>query len=216
MQAHAYVAVDVVIFAVAGDRLETLLVEIHDGPFAGGWAFPGGLVGVGESLERVAMRELGAVTGREDVYLEQLRTFGDPQRDPGARVVSTAYFALLPTKVEPRIAPRYARAAWFPTRRLPALAYDHEEMARLALERLRAKLGYSNIVYGLLPREFTLGQLQEIYEIILARPLDRRNFRRKILASGLLVPLGRQRRGAHRPATLYRFTRRTPTIVEML
>src|SRR5262245_56860941 len=161
-QAHAYIAVDVVVFAVDGNRLETLLVKIRDGVFAGRWAFPGGLVGVGESLEQVARRELGAVTGKSNVYLEQLRTFGEPDRDSGARVVSTAYVALLPRKLAPRAVERYADAAWFPMQRLPALAYDHDEMVRFAIERLRAKLAYSNIVYGLLPPEFTLGQLQEI------------------------------------------------------
>jgi 8-oxo-dGTP diphosphatase len=215
-QAHAAIAVDVVIFAVGGDCLDTLLVKVRDGSFAGRWAFPGSRVGVGESLEEVARRELDAVTAESGVYLEQLFTFGDPSRDPSARVVSTAYLALLPTEVAPRTPGRYAEATWFPVSRLPPLAYDHDAMARRALERLRAKLAYSNIVYGLLPGEFTLGQLQEMYEIILGRALDRRNFRRKILASGLLRAVGRQRRGAHRPASLYRFRRRAPTIVEML
>jgi 8-oxo-dGTP diphosphatase len=122
----------------------------------------------------------------------------------------------MPRREEPRVSERYAGASWFAVDRLPGLAYDHDEMARAALERLRAKLGYSNIVYGLLAAEFTLGELQEVYEIILGRRLDRRNFRKKILASGLLRALSRQRRGAHRPATLYRFTRRRPMIVEML
>ena len=215
-QAHAAIAVDVVIFAVGGDRLDTLLVKVRDGSFAGRWAFPGSLVGIGESLEEVARRELGLVTGESGVYLEQLFTFGDPGRDPSARVVSTAYLALLPAEVAPRATGRYAEATWFPVARLPPLAYDHDAMAGRALERLRAKLAYSNIVYGLLPGEFTLGQLQEMYEIILGRALDRRNFRRKILGSGLLRAVGRQRRGAHRPASLYRFRRRAPTIVEML
>jgi 8-oxo-dGTP diphosphatase len=215
-RAHAYIAVDVVIFTIDGGKLATLLVKIREGAFAGRWAFPGSLVRADESLEEVAIRELGAITGRSDVVLEQLRTFGDRDRDPQARVVSTAYLALLSEKSPPRVAERYADAAWLPAGALPSLAYDHDEMARRAVERLRAKLAYSNIVYGLLPAEFTLGQLQEVYEIILGRGLDRRNFRKKILATGLLRALARQRRGAHRPATLYRFVRRRPMIVEML
>lgn len=185
--------------------------------FAGRWAFPGSLVGVGESLEEVAARELRSLTGLDDVYLEQLRTFGDPGRDPQARVVSTAYFGLAPAAGRLQSAPRYAEASVFPVRHLPApLAYDHASMAACALDRLRSKLAYSNIVYGLLAVEFTLSELQEVYELILGRSLDRRNFRKKILSTGLLRPLAKQRRGPHRPATLYRFSRRRPTIVEML
>jgi 8-oxo-dGTP diphosphatase len=216
MQAHAFIAVDVVIFTIDAGALATLLVKIREGPFAGRWAFPGSLVGVDESLEEVAVRELRAITGRADIYLEQLRTFGDRDRDPQARVVSTAYLGLMPRREDPQVSERYAGASWFRVDRLPQLAYDHDEMARAAVERLRAKLGYTNIVYGLLAPEFTLGELQGAYEIILGRRLDRRNFRKKLLASGLLRALSRQRRGAHRPAMLYRFTRRRPMIVEML
>lgn len=215
-QAYPYVAVDIVIFTVDAGELKMLLVQVRDGPFAGRWAFPGGLVGLDESLEVAARRELSARTGLGDIYLEQLRTFGDPGRDPGARVVSTAYFALVPAKDLVVGNGKYADVAWFAAARLPALAYDHAAIARAALERLRAKLAYTNIVYGLLPPEFTLGELQAIYEIILARRLDRRNFRKKILAVGLLRRLPRQRRGAHRPAALYRFAARRPVVIEML
>jgi 8-oxo-dGTP diphosphatase len=215
-QAHAYLAVDVIVMTVAARELVALLVKVGEGPFAGRWAFPGGLVGLGESLEQAARRELNAQTGLRDLYLEQLGTFGDPDRDPRARVVSTAYFALVRGKGAVRASGRYAGVGWFPMRRLPRLAYDHNEMARVALGRLRAKVEYSNIVYSLLPPEFTLGDLQEVYEIILGRSLDRRNFRKKILATGLLKPRVKQRRGPHRPATLYGFTRRSPVLVEML
>jgi 8-oxo-dGTP diphosphatase len=216
-QLRAYVAVDVVLFSVDGGDLGVLLVKVRDGAFTGHWAFPGSLVGVGESLEEVATRELHALTGLDDVYLEQLCTFGDPGRDPQARVVSTAYVGLAPAAGALHRAPRYAEAAVFPVRRLPTpLAYDHGDMAACALDRLRSKLAYSNIVYGLLPVEFTLSELQDVYEIILGRSLDRRNFRKKLLATGLLKPLAKQRRGSHRPATLYRFSRRKPTLVEML
>jgi 8-oxo-dGTP diphosphatase len=128
-----------------------------------------------------------------------------------------AYFALVASKGEGQADnPKYRRMQWGPVRNLPSLAYDHNLLAQCALERLRSKLAYTNIVYSLLPREFTLGELQEIYEIIIGRPLDRRNFRKKILALGLLRPLRRQRRGRHRPAQLYTFTRREPMNVEML
>lgn len=211
------VAVDVVIFTIHDGALQALLVEVKGGPFAGRWAFPGGLVPLGEAPETTATRELLAQTGIRDLYLEQLRTFGDPARDPHAHVVSVAYFALIPSKGEAQAGnPKYTRLEWFPVRALPSLAYDHNAIAQYALTRLQAKLEYTNIVYSLVPREFTLGELQEIYEIILGRALDRRNFRKKILTLGLLKPLHRQRRGRHRPAELYAFTHREPMNVQML
>ena len=217
MRLSPLVAVDVVIFTIAERELQALLVEVKSGPFAGHWAFPGGLLPVGEAPEAAAARELLVQTGIGDVYLEQLRTFGDPGRDPRAHVVSVAYFALVAGKGEARADnPKYRRMQWCPVRDLPSLAYDHNLLAHCALERLRSKLAYTNIVYSLLPRELTLGELQDIYEIIIGRPLDRRNFRKKILALGLLRPLRRRRRGRHRPAQLYSFTRREPMNVEML
>ena len=217
MRRSPLVAVDVVIFTIADGELQALLVEVKSGPFAGRWAFPGGLVPVGEAPDVTAKRELSSQTGIGDVYLEQLRTFGDPKRDPQAHVVSVAYFALVASKGEGQADnPKYRRMQWGPVRDLPSLAYDHNLLAQCALERLRSKLAYTNIVYSLLPREFTLGELQDIYEIIIGRPLDRRNFRKKILALGLLRPLRRQRRGRHRPAQLYTFARREPMNVEML
>ena len=209
LQRHPWAAVDVLIFRVAGHALETLLVEIKHGPFAGRWAFPGGLVMLGESLDQAARRELEEKTPIRDVYLEQLFTFGDPSRNPTAHVVSTAYFALLPASVaELNAGSKYAKVAWFAVERLPALAYDHNRIATVALERLRAKIQYTNVAYGLLPRSFTLGELQRVYEVIRGAPLDRRNFRKKILESKLLRPLARVRRGAHRPAALYTFRER--------
>jgi 8-oxo-dGTP diphosphatase len=206
----------VVIFSVDDGELKALVVKVREGPCADQWAFPGGLVHIDESLDGAARRELSARTGLGGVYLEQLRSFGDPARDPRARVVSTAYFALVPAKEMVERSTKYADVAWFPVRCLPRLAYDHSAIARAALERLRAKLAYTNLVYGLLPAVFTLGELQDIYERIIGRQLDRRNFRKKILASGLLRQTRAQRRGAHRPAALYRFTQRRPMVVEML
>lgn len=211
------VAVDVVIFTIDTGALKALLVEVKLGPFAGRWAFPGGLVPVGEAPEATAARELRAQTGIGDLYLEQLRTFGEPARDPHAHVVSVAYFALVPGMGATHAHhPKYARMQWFPVRALPSLAYDHNAIAQYALGRLQAKLEYTNIVYALLPHEFTLGELQEVYETILGRRLDRRNFRKKILALGLLRAQRRQRRGAHRPAQLYAFTHRQPMNIQML
>jgi 8-oxo-dGTP diphosphatase len=217
MTTSPLVAVDVVIFTIDGGDLKALLVEVKAGPSAGRWAFPGGLVPVGEAPEATATRELQAQTGIRDLYLEQLRTFGDPSRDPHAHVVSIAYFALVPGKGKASAGShKYARLRWFPVRALPSLAYDHNAIAQYALMRLRAKLGYTNIVYSFLPQEFTLSDLQEVYEIIRGRPLDRRNFRKKILALGLLRPQQNQRRGPHRPAQLYAFVHREPMNIQIL
>jgi len=201
-----------VTFTIDEGRLQTALVPVGTKPHSVQWAFPGGRVRAGEFLEDAVQRVLGEVP--DDLYLEQLRTFGDPGRDPNGRVVSIAYLALAANGGWLRAA--NASLRWFPVEGLPPLAYDHEPMARAALDRLRGKLGYTNIVYGLLSEEFTLRELQDVYEIILGRALDRRNFRKKIIATGLIRPLDRHRGGAHRPARLHRFTRREPTIVEML
>ncbi|MGH7149439.1 MAG: NUDIX hydrolase [Planctomycetota bacterium] len=215
------VAVDVVVFTVApasGERkprLLALLVKVKEGPFAGHWAFPGGRVSSAETLDEAARRELSAQTGLTRVFLEQLYTFGDPARDPGGRVVSVAYFALVPAAPALRQAARYAEAAWFSVRSLPPLAYDHDRIARVALRRLRATLDTSNVAWSLLPPEFTLGDLERLYEAILGRRLDRRNFRKKALALGQLRPLGRLRRGPHRPGALYAFRSRRPALLSV-
>ena len=217
LQTHPRVAVDAVLFTIADRELKTLLVKIKKGPFVGSWAFPGGLVQIGEPLDEAARRELSEKTGVQDLYLEQLYTFGDARRDPVVHTVAVAYFALVPHFDQVlHSGEKYADVGWFPVRALPQLAYDHNAIAAYALQRLQAKLGYTNIVYSLLPREFTLAELQDIYEVILDEQLDRRNFRRKILALGLLKPLAKTRRGAHRPAMLYSFVRRSPMNVEVL
>lgn len=216
-QSHPRVAVDAVLFTIVERTLKTLLVKIKKGAFAEHWAFPGGLVQVGEALDDAARRELFEKTGVHDLYLEQLYTFGDARRDPTAHTVSVAYFALVPSGSHIlSTGEKYADIDWFPVRALPELAYDHNTIAAYALRRLQAKLSYTNIVYSLLPSEFTLADLQEIYEVILNRKVDRRNFRRKILTLGLLKSLPKTRRGAHRPALLYTFTRRAPMNVEVL
>jgi 8-oxo-dGTP diphosphatase len=215
----ARVAVDVAVFTVREEALQVLLVETAGGPFAGAWALPGGLVRDDETLDEAAARELFAHTGEHDVYLEQLYTFGSPDRDPHARVVSVAYVGLVPPagRLAELVAnPKYTRATWCPAQRLPALAYDHREVVRTAVARLRAKLRYTNLVYTLLPPAFTLSEMQAVYEAILGRRLDRRNFRKKLLGSGLVTDVDRQRRGAHRPAALYRFRRRRPMTVALL
>jgi 8-oxo-dGTP diphosphatase len=207
----------VVVFALGSDTLKTLLVQIAQGPLTGAWAFPGGIVGLDESPDAAAGRELHDHTGVRDVHLEPLYTFGGPDRDPGARVVSVAYIGLAHGgERPPRHSTKYGAATWFPVRRLPPLAYDHSRIARMALARLRAKLEYTNIVHNLLPRVFTLTELQHAYQAILGRRLDRRNFRRKLLALGLLARRPGARRGNHRPAALYAFRHRSPMVISIL
>jgi 8-oxo-dGTP diphosphatase len=217
------VAVDVALFTVRDATLEVLLVRAHHGPFAGWWALPGGRVGERESLDEAARRHLRAQTGVGGAYLEQLYTFGSPTRDPRDRVVSVAYLGLLPAGPAARVTlgsgqdtDQSADLAWTSATRLPPLAYDHRTVLRTALARLRAKVQYTNLVYTLLPRAFTLGELQAVYEAILGRGLDRRNFRKKVLSLPLLQRLPGARRGAHRPAALYGFQRRRPLVTEVL
>jgi len=214
----ARVAVDVAVCTVRLAALHVLLARATAGPFAGTWALPGGLVRDAEPLDDAAARTLHDRTGLTDVYLEQLYTFGSPDRDPATRVVSVAYVGLISDAGRfPAVgAGEAADVAWCPVRRLPALAYDHADVVHTAVARLRAKLQYTNLVYTLLPPVFTVSELHAAYEAILGRRLDRRNFRKKILSTGLLASLDRVRRGAHRPATLYRFRRRRPMTVEIV
>ncbi len=212
------VAVDNCIFTVMEDRLQVLLIQMKKKPFTGKWALPGGLIGNRESLDTAASRILNEQTGVSDVYLEQLFTFGRPERDPLRRVVSVAYFSLIhPSGLELQTTSKYAAVRWWRVTEAPRLAYDHKEILSYARQRLKWKVQYTNVIWSLLPRKFTLSELQKAYEAVLDRDLDKRNFRKKILSLGLIEPLGeKQAGGAHRPAMLYRFESRKPKIVEVL
>lgn len=201
------VTVDLVIYTVNQDALQVMLVKRSDEPFAGYWSLPGGFLKIGESLEEAALRVLEEKTGVMEVYLEQLYTFGQPDRDPRARVITVTYFALIPWKtLDKPGSQKVSDVIWQSIERLSRLAFDHRDILHYAVQRLRAKAGYSNIVYGLLPGQFRLSDLQKMYEIILDKPLDKRNFRKRMLASGLLEETGeKDLAGAHRPAMLYRF-----------
>jgi len=201
------VTVDVVMMSVRQGDLQVLLIKRRSWPFEGMWAIPGGFVNMDESLETAAKRELHEETGVEDVYLEQLYTFGDPGRDPRTRVITVVYFALLDSeRLQVRARDDAVDVGWFPVYSLPELAFDHEKILLYALERLRGKLEYTTIAFSLLPEQFTLRELQRVYEIILHRRLDKRNFRKKILSTGILEDTGAKKmEGTHRPARLYRF-----------
>ena len=207
--ARAQVTVDVVIFTVQAGGLQVLLVRRGVPPFEGRWAIPGGFIGADEALEAAALRELEEETGVRDVYLEQLYTFGDPARDPRGRVVTVAYYALIAADraSSPVAGTDAAAARWWPASEHPPLAFDHEAILTYAVERLRNKLEYTTVGFQLLPHRFTLTQLQQVYEAILGRPLDKRNFRRKIELLGILTPLKEwSREGPSRPARLYEFS----------
>lgn len=195
---------------VAHPELRVLLIRRGHWPYRGCWAIPGGFVGMDESLDDAARRELEEETGLRDVYLEQLYTFGQPDRDPRTRVISVAYYALLPGDMhEPRAGDDAREACWFPVNALPVnLAFDHMHIFDVALRRLRAKADYAGIAREFLPPTFTLRKLRLIYETVLGRKLDRANFTRRMLTEGDIVDTGTiDRGGAHRPAKLYCFRR---------
>jgi 8-oxo-dGTP diphosphatase len=208
--------VDCVVFGVSQeDALQVVLIERADEPFKGRWALPGGFVNVsddgdqGEDVEAAARRELAEETAVEVAYLEQLATFGTPGRDPRGRVISVAHMALVRSVDHvPTPGSDAARARWWPVARTPSLAFDHKRILDTAVERLRGKVRYAPIGFALLPPTFTLTQLQILYEAVLGRSLDRANFRRQILAMGILAAAGKQKQVPHRAATLYRFDRK--------
>jgi 8-oxo-dGTP diphosphatase len=214
--AHSYafarpaLTVDIVVFALDDEDLQVMLIERDLEPFAGQWALPGGFVRVEETLDGAANRELREETGLHDIFLEQLYTFGDLERDPRERIVTVAYYALVNLAGHNVQASTDARnAAWFPVTELPTLAFDHARIIEAALERLRGKVRYQPLGFELLPERFTLRQLQHLYEIVLGRELDKRNFRKKVLSMGILKETNEiEKDVAHRAARLFRFDQR--------
>ena len=222
---HPSVAVDVALLTIVEGRLRALVVRRDEHPAKGAWALPGGFVGTGESLEAAATRVLTTKAGVEDVFLEQLYTFGAVGRDPRTRVIAVAYYALVhPGLLEnaplngntvlaalsvPWAGEKGGRVgAVHPEGGALELAFDHADMLGLVVQRLRGKLDYAPIGFELLPKSFTLRQLQEVHETILGRVLNKDSFRRRMLASGRISATGsREADVGHRPAALYRFTR---------
>lgn len=202
------VTVDIVIFTIQSGVLKVLLVKRGVPPFAGQHAIPGGFVHEDEDLEQAALRELEEETGVRDLYLEQLYSFGETGRDPRGRVITVAYFALISADRPLKSGSDASDAAWWPVDKLPPLAFDHRNILDYALERLRNKLEYTTVGFQLLPEKFTLSELQAVYEAILGRKLDKRNFRRKMSLLKILKPLPEFHRGGRRPARLFRFMAR--------
>ena len=213
------VAVDDIIFTVKDDDLKVALVKRNEKPFEGKWALPGSFVGMEESLEEAAERTLKEKTGVErKVYMEQLYTFGKPERDPRTRVITVGYFALVNEEdIGLQETGNVKDIRWHSVYSLPELGFDHDEIIQYAVKRLRWKIEYSTAVFSLLPEQFTLTQLQDTYEIILDEELDKRNFRKKIKKQGLVEETGkRQKNVSHRPAKLYKAGKDTGEIVEVL
>ena len=205
------VTVDAVIFQLSNDILEVLLVQRSTSPFNGAWALPGGYSAHGETttdaLRTKVLVKAGVDITHDLQYIEQLYTFDTVARDPRGHAVSVAYMgcglAIIPKKGS-------EKTAFFGLDALPELAYDHEDIITYAHERLRAKLTYTNAVYGLLPEKFTLTHLQNAYEAVLGETLDKRNFRKKFLSLQLIHETTETfREGAHRPAKLYEFNKKT-------
>ena len=199
------VAVDIVIFTIEDGVLKVLLVKRKIPPFKDQLAVPGGFVLEHESLDQAALRELREETGVANVYLEQLYSFGDVTRDPRGRIISIAYFALISAGHKLRAGTDASEASWWPAQRTPPLAFDHAKILAYALERLRNKLEYTTVGFQLLPSKFTLGELQAVYEAILDKPMDKRNFRRKVAELKILKPLREYRSDVGRPAQLFQF-----------
>jgi len=204
---RAALTVDCVVFGFDDGELKVLLIERALEPFKGKWALPGGFVRLDETLDEAARRELAEEAGLQEVFLEQLYTFGAVDRDPRERVVSVAYYALVKLAAfRTKAATDAADAKWFPISKVPRLAFDHAHILATALVRLKGKVRYQPIGFELLPPKFTLSQLQHLYEAVLGTELDKRNFRKKVLGFGLLAPLKEtQMAGRHRPAQLFRF-----------
>lgn len=198
----ADVEIRVVVFTLWDNRLQVLLRPLEP---AGHWSLPG-LPASGEhSLEETAAECVESLTGLTEIYLEQLYTYGEPERQPDGQLISVAYFALLAASSLSNNRIGQAQAAWHPVDKMPELAWDHAEILKYALRRLRYKLEYSAVGFELLPDTFTLSELQHTYELILGEKLDKRNFRRRILEAGIIEPTSRRRSGEGRPAQLYQY-----------
>ncbi|WP_129713723.1 NUDIX domain-containing protein [Pedobacter sp. SYP-B3415] len=211
-QFNSVFSIDCVIFGFDGGELKILLIERAEEPFKDWWALPGNLVSEDQSLDQSASSILTSLTGLRDIYMEQYYAFGDPGRHPQGRVVTLAYYALIRLGGEKELHPvtSYAkRAVWWSVNDLPKLAFDHKKIFDKGLEKIKRRIKHQPIAFELLPEKFTLTQLQHVYELILGKKLDKRNFRKKMLSFSVLRELNEKQKGvSYRAATLYKFDRR--------
>lgn len=200
-------SVDCIIFGYSHGILKVALIERKNKPYMGAWAIPGGFVEGDETVEEAANRELKEETGILELYLEQFHVFSEPKRDPRGRVITVAFFALINSEQVELVATQDAsRAEWWPAYALPPLAFDHQEIYQLALEKLRVAFTIKPLAFELLPTNFTLTELQQLYEQIFDTRLDKRNFRKKMVKSGFIMATGIKVEGhKHRPAMLYMY-----------
>ncbi len=210
MTQNIKVAVDAIVFGYSkDDGVSILLIKRKYPPHKGKWAIPGGFVLDDEALDIAVERELEEETGVRISYLEQLYTFGEPNRDPRKRVISVSYFGLVNSNQFKKVkaSTDAEEAAWFNFKKLPQLAFDHKEILKVAIERLRSKIRYQPIGFELLDNKFTFADLEHLYSSLLDRPIDRRNFKRKMMSFNILEELNEKVKssGAGRPGTLFRF-----------
>lgn len=208
---HPAVTTDCVVFGFDGSSLNLLLIKRGIEPFKGKWALPGGFVNMDETAEEGAARELKEETGVKDIFIEQLQAFSSPDRDPRERVITIAFMAFVRQEhYELCAGDDAANAQWFPVDKLPELAFDHKQIIQTALERLRWKTTYEPLVFHLLNEEFTMTELQTIYEAVLGRNFDRRNFHKKMTSTGFIHDTHKTRQQNNgRPGTLYTFEEKT-------
>lgn len=202
------VTVDCVVFSIANDALSVRLIKRSTSPYKDTWALPGGFVGINERLDDAARRVSLGKAGVSSAHLEQLYTFGEPDRDPRERVISVAYLVILSPQMRDTVSdpvdePTVSEAGWFSLANLPELAFDHEKILSLAHRRLVNKLNYSSIAFCFLPELFTMSEAQSVHELISCQSLEKRNFRKKLLSMNFIRDSGRKTTGAHRPASLY-------------
>lgn len=202
-------SVDAVVFGYEAGKISVLFIKRKYEPFKGNWAIPGGFILENETLEEAVQRELGEETGLQINYLEQLYTFGNPQRDPRGRVISIAYFALVkPNAFKIEASTDAEEVQWFSLNELPELAFDHSEILQMAIERLRGKITYEPIGFELLDEKFPFSDLEKLYTTLLGRAIDRRNFRKKINHLNILDELDEKiSKGSGRPASLFQFNK---------
>ncbi len=198
------VTADIVIFTIQNNELKVLLIKRKLNPFKDKWAIPGGFVRINESLEDAAKRELEEETGVKDVYLEQLYSFGDPERDPRGRVITIAYMALINSEqIKLRAATDASDAQWFSVKKIPVLAFDHKKILEYSLKRLKWKFEYTAVAFSLLPKKFAISEIQKIYEIVFNKQFDKRNFAKKLISLDILKEEGINTNVPYRPPMLY-------------